>query len=436
MLKAGLSELCITPLLGSMMPGQFNVRFGSRILDDLYTKALVFENNGERAAVVSVDTLFLGDDVFACFREKLTEQTGIKDVIFAATHTHSGGPIDGWGDHLIKDETYADLVVNKSIDAVKTALDKLQPVTIAAGMEKEHDIAFHRRFLMKDGSIRTNPGMKNPDIVKPAGPIDPDVTALRINDLNGNVIGVLSSFSCHLDVLGGDEISADYPGELSNVIKNVYGKDTVSIFLTAPCGNINHTDVSGKFTTKKGHYKRLGKVLAGKVIAAAEKAPVMENNSIAVKYETIECACRQPTKEEANAGRALIEKEKRTHAELCSARDGSLQNLFYAKEAVRMYDNPEPTAKMEIMALKIGDMVIITMPAELFVEFALDIKTADDFPYIMVSSLTNGLVGYVLTKEALEAGSYESLLASSSKMAAEAGYEMVNAAKKLMKNLK
>jgi len=51
---------------------------------------------------------------------------------------------------------------------------------IGIGMGHEDRLTFNRRYWMKDGTVRTNPGYKNPDIVRPAAPIDPDVGVMRV----------------------------------------------------------------------------------------------------------------------------------------------------------------------------------------------------------------------------------------------------------------
>jgi hypothetical protein len=50
---------------------------------------------------------------------------------------------------------------------------RLAPARAAFAREREQRLAFNRRFWMKDGTQATHPGKGNPDIVKPAGPVDP-----------------------------------------------------------------------------------------------------------------------------------------------------------------------------------------------------------------------------------------------------------------------
>src|SRR5699024_7883648 len=104
----------------------------------------------------------------------------------------------------------------------------------------EDGISFIRRYKMKDGSIRTNPGVGNPAIVEPIGNIDPTVGVIRIAlDDGGEVLVV--NFALHPDIIGGCGISADYPGHMRAAIKRQLPNSDV-IFLNGAAGDINHID--------------------------------------------------------------------------------------------------------------------------------------------------------------------------------------------------
>jgi hypothetical protein len=61
----------------------------------------------------------------------------------------------------------------------------------------------------------------------------------------------------------------------------------------------------------------------------------------------------------------------------------------------------------ELGAVAIGALAVSTNPAELFVEFGLDIKKRSAYDLTLVSSLSNGHCGYVPTEQAFEHGGYE-----------------------------
>jgi hypothetical protein len=97
---------------------------------------------------------------------------------------------------------------------------------------------------MKDGTVRFNPGVRNPEIVRPAGPIDPDLPFILFTK-DKKPAGSLTVFALHADTVGGTEYSADYPGQLAAELRREFGDGFTSIFGLGTCGDINHIDVSG-----------------------------------------------------------------------------------------------------------------------------------------------------------------------------------------------
>jgi hypothetical protein len=55
--KAGAASVVITPKVGTPMAGYYNFRAATGVLDDLYAKALVVEQDGAKAAFVTLDLI-------------------------------------------------------------------------------------------------------------------------------------------------------------------------------------------------------------------------------------------------------------------------------------------------------------------------------------------------------------------------------------------
>ena len=96
-----------------------------------------------------------------------------------ATHTHTAAGIaDLLGTNA--NEAYVDWVPLKLADAVEVATHRMQTARIGFATAHEDRISFNRRWHMRDGTVRMNPGVDNPDLVKPTYPIDPEITMLYV----------------------------------------------------------------------------------------------------------------------------------------------------------------------------------------------------------------------------------------------------------------
>ena len=102
--------------------------------------------------------------------------------MLSATHTHTGPVLD---DQSVRDEPDGgqhDLVVRYTeglptliARAVVQAQSNLGPARVCYARAEERQLAYNRRFWMKDGTVGWNPGKLNPNTIRPAGPIDPEV---------------------------------------------------------------------------------------------------------------------------------------------------------------------------------------------------------------------------------------------------------------------
>src|SRR5439155_9479443 len=129
---------------------------------------------------------------------------------------------------------------------------------------KEDRLSFNRRFLMRDQTVSWNPRKLHPDIVKPAGPIDPDVRFLYFVRPPSKPIATYVNFAMHPDTTGGEAISADFPGVLSRLLAACQDPELVTVFANGCCGNLNHRNIQWADVQKGPHEaSRIGTVLAG-----------------------------------------------------------------------------------------------------------------------------------------------------------------------------
>ena len=186
--KVGFAREDITPPLGSFMPGYYKDRRAKEILDPLQINCVAFSDGAKTALVMQFDTEALSDSVANRMRDAVVKATGVaRDAILLhASHTHDGGYLamksdngsasaakegdDGVPSNATQvDLIYVSMCVTRAADAAVEAIRDLKPAKLSYQRSEAKRISFGRRYLMKDGKIRTNPGTNNPDIVKPAG---------------------------------------------------------------------------------------------------------------------------------------------------------------------------------------------------------------------------------------------------------------------------
>jgi len=77
--------------------------------------------------------------------------------------------------------------------------------------------------------------------------------------------------------------------------------------------------------------------------------------------------------------------------------------------AIRRVVEYGPQRRTQIQAFRIGDLALVGLPSEVFVEVGLEIKRRSPFGCTLVVELANDSFGYVPTDRAFSEGSYETL---------------------------
>ena len=244
MLHVGFAETDITPKLGSQSPGGMQARRLNEVHDPLKAVAMVIQNDQATVALVGIDSIFISEEATARAREAITAATKIpgSHVLIGASHTHGGGPVATCFESDA-DPEYVELVAKRVAEAVISAYHSLHAAELGDGIGHEPSISFNRRFLMRNGRQATHPGKGNPEIVKPAGPIDPDVGVLAARAPGGELLGLFVNFACHLTVMGGSGFTADYVYHLRETLRRHYKNPHLPVgFLLGAAGDVTQVD--------------------------------------------------------------------------------------------------------------------------------------------------------------------------------------------------
>jgi hypothetical protein len=321
---------------------------------------------------------------------------------------------------------YTESLPEKIAQSVVAAARKLAPAKAAAGIGKEEGISFNRRFVMKDGAISWNPAKQHPDIVRPAGPIDPEVGVIYFEDAKAKPLATCVNFALHPDTVGGDGVSADYPGVLSKLLGDYKGADMLTVFANGCCGNINHRDIAWADRQKGvAEAKRIGAVLAGNVLKTYTRLKPIADGPLRIKSAIVELDLPPITN-------ADIEKANDTVKRVNDPKTAFLDKVkaFQTLDVAARKDKP---FEVEIQVIALGDRVAwISLPGEIFVELGLEIKKASPFAFTMIAELANGSIGYIPNKSAYAEGNYEVI---SARCARGSGEKLVEAAIRLLNEL-
>jgi hypothetical protein len=405
------------------MAGYYFVRYNQGgALDPLYAKAIVFEQDGARAAVVALDLIGVPRDVVDKARvliEGLTTIPGAH-VMISATQSHTGPEMGSRAVNLeptaaAKWTQWRNTLPNRIADAVRVAETRLKPVVVRGAIAREESVSFVRRFRMIDGTVGWNPGKLNPRIQAPLGEIDPDLTALFLGRDAAYV-----NFANHLDTVGGSSYSADYAGALSRVLQSAYGSGFVPVFTLGCAGNINHIDVRRAEPQRgPGEAARIGAILAGAVLKAEPDAKVLRMGPPRVRSQMISLPLATHDPADVAGARETV------------ANYGAPNSRpFYEQvRAFRILDvdaRKGAPIEAEVQVMTFGsEVALVGLPGEVFSSLGRAIKARSKFPLTIVVSLANGSYGYVPDRQAFAEGAYEVI---SSRVREGSGEMLVEAA--------
>lgn len=411
---AGFARLDITPPLGTPITGYYRARYAAGILDPLELNAVAF-NDGENTSVIIVaDCLGINKECSAYIRENIEKELGVPadNVITTVTHSHTtfslntlpssppptspGGIVQG----RISDE-YIKFLNRKFVDVAKLAIDDMKEAKFSVGSaQTKEQVAFIRRYLMKDGSVKAFPTpFPNPDIVRPMSDPDNTLRLIRI-DREGDKSIAIANFQTHADTVGGLFFSSDWPGHLRRLIEEDI-ENTHCITVVGAQGDSNHINpnVAGKQSNYEAS-KRIARIIADTVLD-------VWGSTSPVNTDKISSECRVVFNRTRTDGIERLEEAK----EYVKAYDARLLPSDTQKRAEMGRIMRIPTAplyqQIPINVMKVGDIFFVGFGGEPFTRYSDRSRAARPDRFVLSVMGANGFQGYLPTKEAFEDGGYE-----------------------------
>ncbi len=419
MLKAGFQTVDITPPVGTLKIGWLIRIESDAVADPLRARVAVLSDGKTTIGFVQLDTLSVRWSQVNEIRRRIEARCGVPgaNLMVGATHNHAGPAVATFGE-THRDEAYIEFMISRVVDAFESAWRGREPAEIGMGSAFEWRVAHNRRVLMRDGRTITHGVFARlPDALCLEGPIDPEVAVVAVRARGGRRMGCLVNFTCHPTHLGGERtLSAGYPGHLANEL--VRRGWPTAMFFNGAAGNIHHSDP----TTGGGMgMEEIARLLADQVSGVVDRMAFRKTLRLGASLRTIELPFRKATRDEIR-GTVFGAQRFVDPTEYDRTIPGLLRKM--RRDGVQKADS---------QVLFLGDWAVAGVPAEYFVEHGLRIKLESAPMHALVFGFTNGMIGYVPTREAFRHGGYETTFGLGSHMAPETGDRMADSAIQLIR---
>ncbi len=416
MLYSGFSRIDITPPLGICMQGYYSERRAEGILDPLEATCLAFrDGEGRTALVFSLDVISISQPMADHGRAVIAGVAGVPEeaVFLACTHTHTGPCMDtGLYPH---DPVYVEWCFAQLGRAAVQAMEDLAPAKLLYARGEARGIAFVRRFRMKDGSNRTNPGCKNPDIRCPIGTPDETLRLVRVLREGKPEIDIVN-FQVHPDVIGGCKWSADFPGfarrALEGAIPGIH-----AVYFNGAQGDTNHIDVSRSrddpdtITFPIGGYEHsryMGQVIAAGALAVWGTAQPLEGPD-AVRYAVrdLETPANLPDPAEIPEAERIWKLHTEGHDDMIPYHGMELTTAVAEAEMKLRMAHADPIIHLHMSVATVGGLAFAGFAGEPFTDMGRGVREASPYEVTMACCCTNGCEDYMPMYSAFAEGGYE-----------------------------
>lgn len=424
-LRAGAATSNITPPLGTSINGNMRDVLASHVNDELHARCLVLDDGAKRLALAVVDACMVPREVTEAARRAASEATSIPpgNILISATHSHSCGTLAPVFQSE-PDPEYPRFVARRIADGIRRAANQLVPAVVGWGAGAVPEELNNRRWFMKPGTalvnpfggadrVRMNPSPGSPDLLEPAGPVDPEVSVLSVATPEGRPLALVANYGLHyVGGVGPGHVSADYFGMFAQRVGKLLGgadqsPPFVGMMTNGTSGDVNNIN----FRTprpRRQPYEQMGRVAER---LAAEAARVHRgirhtgDAKLGARTRELRLGVRKPSLEEIRTARETLA--------AAGAAPYSTTQAIYARETLLMAEYPE-TVPVTIQSLRIGGLGIHAIPCEVFADIGLELKRKSPLRPSFTISLANGYNGYLPTPEHHELGGYETWRARSS----------------------
>ena len=417
--SAGFARVDATPPLGAPMPGYFSHRVADGVLDPLYIDCVAVSDGTNNALVYCVDDIHLTNPFFEKAFPAITAATGVpRDRIYVhSTHIHTG--VYAWPLPSFSEEEarlvrmFADARVAKLADVARLAIADLAPARIGVAKTVCRNISFIRRYRMKDGSVKTNPGIYNKDVKETLGTPDESLQLVRFMRTGAPDIAIVN-FGTHPDTVGGTKYSADWPGFVRQTFEKAVGGGVKCLFLNGAQGDVNHhwtMPPPGRAALNARRKERrtaiaehMGRAVAGAAMSVWDICDEVPAGAVRGCVSARAMPANLPTADELK----WVEMFDAGRAKEIPLGGMEIATLTSPGSRVRKLKNGPDHFDLLVSSVTIGDSIAFAgLPCEPFTVIGREAKRLSPAKATFFTCLTNGSFGYLPDGDSYDEGAYE-----------------------------
>ncbi len=372
-------------IAGGIHPGKAGGQEGQ-----LRATAVVVEQGATTIAIVALDVLMVSRDLLDAAAREASAATGIpfSNILINCTHTHHA-PSTVHVHAYDRDPVFCERMAKAIVKAIGDARGRLAPSEFSFALGHESSVGMNSRLLLGDGTIfwigdRT-------DAVRPTGPFDPQLPVLAFRGPDKHLQAVFFNHSTHTIGTGKPGVrSPSFYGMAAQELEAEFG-GTFG-FLEGASGSTHNLGVS---------FPEMVHRIKAAVRDGLEKAtprPVASLDSIKREF-----SYRVRTFDDAKEDAAVTAYCKRRAG---AGADSIIEAFRMARREIAGWQGQE--RKTWLQALRIGDVVLVGVPAEFFTVLGLEIKRRSPFRHTYVAELANDWIGYLPDRKGHELGGYQS----------------------------
>ena len=414
----------------------FTERSANKVVDRLLAKSLALDDGSIRVVFCVVDTCMIPRSLIDRAKADAAKRTGVPEnrMLVSATHTHSAPSAMGCLGSRV-DPDYAAYLPGRIVAAIVGAVERLAPARVGWAQRDDWEHTFNRRWIRRPDRMlvdpfgqrnvraHMHPGHESPDAVGPSGPVDPQLSVLALQHLNGKPLALLANYSMHY--YESALLSSDYFGRFGQHVAAMLGADDtfVGIMTQGTSGDLMWMDYG--LPRRQIGYDAYAKELGDRVAGMVRGIPWRAKAPLRIAERTLEMGYRVPDDQRLAWARQM--------AAAMGDRIPSTQPEIYALEAIYLHEKPR--TELTLQALAVGDLGIAALPNEVYALTGLKIKRRSPFAATFNIELANGAEGYIPPPEQHKLGGYTTWPARTAGLETNAEPRIVETAVELLKQV-